>query len=168
MTSKLSAEGWASLYNDHAPWLLRWIGGRCRAGKTESADLLHETFLRLLTSQRYPEPAQSRAFLVQIAKGLMIDLQRRERLETAYLRWLSQLPEPSMPSPELKLLTIERLSRLDAVLDELSARARTAFLLSRFEGLTYQEIASRLEVSVGSVRKYMLSATAACMMAMSD
>ena len=48
------------------------------------------------------------------------------------------------------------------MLDSMPAKVREAFLLSQFEGLTYSQIAERLEVSVSSVQKYMLRAITAC------
>jgi DNA-directed RNA polymerase specialized sigma24 family protein len=49
------------------------------------------------------------------------------------------------------------------VLDQLPVNVRETFILSRFEHLTYSEIAARLDISVAAVRKYMLKATHACM-----
>jgi RNA polymerase sigma-70 factor (ECF subfamily) len=51
---------------------------------------------------------------------------------------------------------------IDTALDGLPARVRETFLLSQFDGLTYSDIAARLEISVGAVRKYMLKAAQAC------
>jgi DNA-directed RNA polymerase specialized sigma24 family protein len=51
------------------------------------------------------------------------------------------------------------------LLDGLSAKARTAFLMSRLEGLAYKEIAARLGVSVASVEKYMAAAVRHCYLA---
>ncbi|MRT32423.1 sigma-70 family RNA polymerase sigma factor, partial [Xylella fastidiosa subsp. multiplex] len=76
-------------------------------------------------------------------------------LEQAYLEQLAAMPEPLAPSPEDRLLVIEALHRIDAMLDALPARTRTVFLLSQLEGLGYEEIAQRLEVSVRTVKRDM-------------
>ena len=63
---------------------------------------------------------------------------------------------------------LEVLIRIDRMLDQLPAKVSQTFLLSRFEGLTYHQIADRLEISYGSVRKYMLRATQVCLLAMDE
>ena len=157
-----------SLYREHAVWLQGWL--RYRLGShADAADLVQDTYVRLLRSDcALDSIKEPRALLVQIAKGLAVDMHRRRRLEQSYLQALATLPEPDMPSPELSMLLLETLTRVDQALDALSHRARTAFLLSRFEGMTYSDIASRLGVSVASVRKYMLQAVSACHDAMGD
>ena len=92
----------------------------------------------------------------------MIDRFRRQKVEQAYLQALAHLPEQHMPAAEERLILLETLTRIDALLEGLKANVRTAFLLSRLEGLGYQAIAERLGVSVSSVEKYMATAIRHC------
>jgi len=155
-----------TLYNDHHLWLQEWL--RRRLGSSfDAADLAHDTYERLICSNRAPDhPAESRSWLMRIAKCLVIDLHRRRRLEKAYLDALAHLPERESPAAEVREIALEALIEIDAILDSLSAKAREAFLLSRLDRLTYPEIARHLNVSVASVQKYMLSAVKACYSAM--
>lgn len=149
------------LYHNHHGWLQGWL--RRRLGDRErAADIAQDTFLRLLVTRRMPEHSEGRRFLAQIARNLVIDQWRRQRIEQAYLESLAALPEPQTPSLETRAMVIETLMQIDAMLDGMPAKVREAFLLSQFEGLTYPQIAERLEVSVSSVQKYMLRAIAAC------
>jgi RNA polymerase sigma-70 factor (ECF subfamily) len=75
------------------------------------------------------------------------------------------LPEAQVPSPEHQLILLETLAHIDALLDGLAPKVRTAFLLSRLEGLGYKEIAIRLGVSLSSVEKYMATAIRHCFLA---
>jgi len=60
------------LYREHHDWLFRWLRGRLGC-ENDAADLTHETYLRLLVSGRLPPtPAQSRPFLLQVARGLAV------------------------------------------------------------------------------------------------
>ncbi|MEG0885070.1 MAG: sigma factor-like helix-turn-helix DNA-binding protein, partial [Janthinobacterium sp.] len=54
------------------------------------------------------------------------------------------------------------LHRIDAMLDGLGAKVRTAFLLSQLEGMAYADIAARLRVSERTVKRYMVQAYAQC------
>lgn len=150
-----------TLYIDHHPWLQSWL--RRRLGCAfDAADLAHDTYERLIDSKRMPTPHESRNWLMRIAQGLVVDLHRRRRLEIAYLEALAALPEQQAHSAETRQIVLETLIEIDAALDRMSTKTRTAFLLSRFEQLTYPQIAEHLNVSVASVQKYMLAATKAC------
>lgn len=151
-----------SLYANHHGWLYNWL--RRRMGCSHrAADLAHDTYLRLMVSGRLPVEQQARPYLMQIAKGLVIDRRRRSRIEQAWLETLTQQPDVFAPSPEESAIALEALIQIDALLAALKPRVRETFLLSRFDGLTYSDIASRLHISVASVRKYMLIAIQHCL-----
>lgn len=152
----------AQLYCDHHSWLYNWL--RRRVGCSHNAaDLAQDTYIRLLTSGRCPQQEQARPHLLQIAKGLVIDRHRRRIIEQAYLDALANQPEHFACSPEETALIIEALVRIDGALAQLKPIVRETFLLSRFEELTYSEIANRLNIAVATVRKYMLIAIQSCM-----
>lgn len=151
----------ATLYRDHHGWLHGWL--RKRLGDREqAADIAQDTFLRLLLGGRLPSFDEGRSYLAQIARNLVIDQWRRQRIERAYLDSITHLPEPESPSLETRAMVIETLLHIDAMLDAMPAKVREAFLLSQFEGLTYPQVAERLQVSVSSVQKYMQRAITAC------
>lgn len=155
------------LYCSHRGWLHDWL--RRRLGCSHhAADLVHDAYVRVMSSGRIPGPDQARPHLMQIAKGLVIDRYRRQQIEQAYLDTLAQLPEPIAISPEEHALTLEVLLRICAALDGLPGRVQQVFLLSRYEGLTYSAIAQRQGIAVATVRKYMLQASQACFAVMAD
>jgi len=153
-----------TMYADHHGWLRIWL--RRRLGNAfDAADLAHDTYLRIMRSGRVPPPDESRRLLAHVANGLLIDLHRRRRIEAAYLEAVAQLPEPLAPSEEVRALAVEALVEIDAILNDLPARVRTALLLRKLDGLSYREIAERLRVSVSSVEKYIASGLQACYLA---
>jgi RNA polymerase sigma factor (sigma-70 family) len=153
------------LYHDHSRWLRQWL--RARLGNAwDAADLAHDTYVRILHAGTRPAAGDSRRYLAQIANGLMIDLFRRRGIEAAYLDELSLLPDAQVPSEETRALVLEALVELDRVLGSLPAKARSALLLSRLDGLSYREIAQELGVSLSSVEKYIAAALEACYLAL--
>ena len=151
------------LYVDHQGWLNGWL--RRQLGCSQSAaDLAQDTFVRVLGRphevQGLREP---RAWLTSIAHGLVVDHVRRQDVERAYLEVIAQLPEPQAFSPEARLALMETLLALDALLDGLNPKARSAFLMSRLEDMSYPEIAASLGVSLSSVEKYMAAAIRHCL-----
>ncbi|TDF80860.1 sigma-70 family RNA polymerase sigma factor [Pseudomonas sp. H9] len=150
------------LYTDHHAWLLNWLRKRLQHRET-AADLMQDTFVQLLGRPAAgDELQQPRAWLTTVAKGLMVDRLRRQRLEQAYLQVLASQPEAFEVSPEDRLLLLETLVRIDALLDGLPANVRTAYLLSRLEGMPYRDIAVHLGVCLSSVEKYMAAAIRHC------
>lgn len=154
-----------ALYRDHRGWLLAWLR-RNIACAQRAEDLSQDTFVRLLNREGLGNPREPRAFLRMIAKGLLFDHFRRAALEQAYLGELAQLPEDEYPSPEQQQLILEDLRTIDRLLDQLSGKARAAFLYSRLEGLGHAEIAVRLEVSVPRVRQYLAQGMRQCYQAL--
>lgn len=153
-----------TLYEDHHAWLCRWLR-RKLTNPADAADLAHDTFVRLLGKppQQVQALREPRAWLTTAAHGLMVDHVRRQALERAYAETLALAPAATHPSPEERYLLLETLVRIDAMLDGLAPRARTAFLLSRLEGLPYTNIAQRLGVCLSSVEKYMAGALRHCL-----
>lgn len=150
-----------TLYSDHHHWLQSWL--RKKLGCHHSAaDLAHDTFVRLLSK---PEPLQvreSRALLVTVARSVLSNHFRRQKIERAYLEVLASLPEHAVPSLEEQALLLETLEELDRLLEGLPPAVRKAFLWSQLEGLAHGEIAERLGVSITTVKRYIVKAGVQC------
>lgn len=153
-----------ALYLEHHAWLTRWLRYRT-SDKDGAADLAQDTFLRVLAAKELPPLAEPRAFLATIARRLLVNQHRRERIEQAYLEALALQPEGHAASPETRHLLIETLCAIDKALDTLPAKVRAAFLMSQLEGLKHEEIAARLGVTTRSVSNYMVKAVQACFFA---
>ena len=132
------------------------------AQEADAADLAHDTFARILASNVsvFDEP---RAYLNCVAGGILANWWQRKSLERAYLAALAQLPEPQVPSPEVRLLVLETLHEIDAMLDTLPPLVRRAFLLSQLGGMKYEDIASEIDVSLITVKRYMKQAFLKCL-----
>ncbi|CAA2104203.1 sigma-70 family RNA polymerase sigma factor [Variovorax paradoxus] len=152
-----------AIYREHHGWLLGWFRRRL-GGASCAADLAHDTFVRLMTSRDAQQLNEPRAFLRTLAHGVVVNHWRRQDIERAWLDALAVLPEPLAPSPEERFLAFETLCRIDAMLDRLNPKARTAFLLSQLDGLAYAEIAVQLKVSERMVKKYMAQAMLQCLL----
>lgn len=162
----------ADLYSEHHGWLRGWLNRRM-GNAAEAADLAQDTFVKVLLAQRRPEGGASadgtmlrapRAYLATVAKHLLVNHLRRRSLERAYLEVLATMPEPEAPSPEQRALVLEALQEVDAMLDGLPPKVRLTFVMSQVEGLSYAEIAARLNIGLRSVKRYMALALAECIL----
>lgn len=156
-----------ALYSDHNGWLKGWL--RARLGNaSDAADLAQDTFLRVLSTRNVAAIREPRTYLSAIARALMIDKFRRQAVEQAYLQALALCPEPLDISPETRLLILETLTAVDAMLDGLGERTRRIFLAVQLEGLNYVATGERLGVSVTTVKKHMIRAMTHCLLLMDD
>ncbi|MDP3608386.1 MAG: sigma-70 family RNA polymerase sigma factor [Methylophilus sp.] len=147
-----------SLYRSHHGWLVSWL--KRRLGCIQNAnDLAQDTFLHVIDkSTSFAQVNEPRALLSTIAHGLMVDHVRRKDLEQAYLQTIAHLPQRLDASPEDRLIFIEALLHIDQLFNGLKPNVRDVFLLSRLEGMTYPEIATKLGVSLRTVESHMAQA----------
>ncbi|WAH60243.1 sigma-70 family RNA polymerase sigma factor [Pseudomonas silvicola] len=149
------------LFGDHHGWLLQRLHARLGC-QHDAADMAAETFMQVVALPAPEGIREPRALLTTIAKRLMYDTWRRRDLERAYLQALALQPEAVEPSAEERALTMETLLAIDALLDGLSPRARTAFLCSQLDGMKYADIAAMLGVSTIRVRQYVAKGLKLC------
>ncbi len=152
-----SEDSLQTLYRNHGGWLQGWLRGKlgCTA---DAADIAQDTFVRVMLARNADEIREPRSYLSSIARGLVIDLFRRRSLEHAYRETLAALPEALAPSPEERVLMLEALLEVDAMLSGLGTRVKRCFILSQFQGLTYAQIAEQLDVSLRTVKSDMARA----------
>lgn len=138
-----------ALYRAESRWLVAFL--RRRFGREQAEDLAQETFIR--ASGVHVELRNPRAFLAKIALNAARDVARREAVRPVFAA--EDLNASVGPGQAESLL-------LKQVILAMPAREREVFLLSRFAGLTYAEIAHRCGVSVKSVEARMNRALAVC------
>lgn len=162
-TPPAPADTLEALYQGHHGWLLGWLRRRLHCPHN-AADLAQDTFIRVLCAGPYVAPREPRAFLATVARRLLIDNGRRKRLEQAYRDELEQwaLELEQAPSPEQILLAVQVLEGIDRALSRMAPRVREAFILRHLDGLSQNEIAVRLGVSLRTVQVDLVLALEAC------
>lgn len=149
------------LYTCHQPWLLSWLTKKLDC-QQQAADLSQDTFARIVKKQQYLTLAEPRAFLTTVAKRVLANHWRREQLEQGYLEALAQAPETFVPSEEERAILFETLYEIDRLLDGLPQVVKQAFLFAQLDGMKQAEIAHELNISITSVKRYLVRASAHC------
>lgn len=150
----------ADLFRRNRPWLLALL--KLRAPR-DAEDLLQETFLRA-SRQRLGEIRHPRAWLATIALNLVREQHRRRSVHVPIAETDGALPYEdagSSAGQDEALLLKQIILSLPPTLAEV-------FVLSRFEGLTYPEIAQRCGVSTKTVEWRMSKALAICAARLKD
>jgi RNA polymerase sigma factor (sigma-70 family) len=157
----------ALIWNDSlADELQRFLTRRLKCAEA-AADLTHETYIRLQQRDSRSSHDNARALAFHIAMNLAVDYQRKASVRDRYQAegdqdTITESASDSQFQPEHILIARQRLQMLQSALDELSPECRTAFLLHGTEGLTYAEIARRLNISVSMVGKHLAQAMRHC------
>ena len=131
----------------------------------EAADLTQETFLSALKAvKKFRGEADLKTWLVRIAinesRNRFRWWKRRRREKTFSIDApvgenetpFSETISSNCANPEETVLQREREQRLTKALSHLSEIFREAVVLCDIEGLSYEEIASALQVNIGTVK----------------
>ena len=151
-----------ALYRRHAGYLLA-LSARLLANRSEAEDVVQDTFVtgfRQLPTLR--EPAALRAWLSQIAVGLVRHRIRRRRL-TRLLgldRGADDATLAALAAPGLSAEGRVELALVDDVLRRLRTEARIAWMLRRVEGLELAEVASLAGCSLATAKRRIAEADA--------
>lgn len=151
-------------YSDHHHWLHAWLSRRLGCPH-RAADVAQNTFLRLFSARdALLTVQQPRAWLTTTARRLIVDEVRHRRIEQAYLAELTAMAAgcAGAPSPEQILDAVQALLQLEAVLDAVAPKARTAFLRHYLDDEPQAVVAQELGVSVRMVRKYLAQVLLQC------
>ncbi|KFE55366.1 sigma-70 family RNA polymerase sigma factor [Pseudomonas syringae] len=155
------------IYEQHHSWLHGWLRSRL-SNACDAADVAHDTFVRILGAANATQIREPRDYLATVARGLVIDRYRRRAIELAYQQAMADRPQDTVISEEDKALIIDTLLAVDKTLENLGSRTKRIFMASQVEGLTYQQIALELNVSLTTVKKHMVRAFTECSLLMAQ
>ena len=164
MNLNVQKQLWLShVYQTHQTTLLSWFKHKLQHHH-QSEDLSQEVFYRALKSNYcFTSIKEPQAWLMGIAKHVIIDHWRRQHIERLYLEALAYLPEEFYPSAEHEVCIRETLYQVHLMLEKLPQRTAQVFLLSQLDGLTYYTIAEKLGISEATVKRDMKQAFLACL-----
>ena len=169
MTTEDKNQFLAALVSEHRTALEKYLARKLDSPE-DAAEVAQEAFLRLHRMESPQQLDNARAFLFQVATNLAVDQLRRRKLHFRFIRVeKSQAPEgepvdinASAASPEQIIGAREKLKAIYSAVDEMPLKVKQAFLLHRRSGMSYNDIAEEMQVSVSSVEKYILQALKHC------
>jgi RNA polymerase sigma-70 factor (ECF subfamily) len=114
-------------------------------------DAAQEAFIRAWVNLPSFEPRASiRNWLYRIAVNAALDVLRRKSEETVEDEVLLMVSDQTA-GPEEALIRKEQAELLQQALQSLPAASRSVLVLREYGGLSYQEIASVLDIPIGTV-----------------
>lgn len=144
---------------------------RMTKNAADAEDIYQDAFLKVFRSAgRFRPDGKFRPWLYQIATNSCMDLMRKRtrRKETSLDAGgpdgdTPMTVEDLKPSPAAQSEQRERQAALADAVAALPEKQRAVFLMARYEGLPYAEIAEALDVPVGTIKSRMNTAVNALM-----
>jgi RNA polymerase sigma-70 factor, ECF subfamily len=126
--------------------------------KEESENIVQEVFLKLWENRTKVEKDSSiKSYLFSIAYNSTITLIRKKIKDNQFIEYLKSLQE-IYEEPEIEFEYKELTEKLNDIVSKLPQRQKEVYLLHKEEGLTYKDIAVKLQISVNTIENHMSKA----------
>lgn len=158
LTEPDNEDSFGSVYISYNHDLCRFIARRMET-REDVDDIAQEVYFRAVRAYRKGQKL-TLSYIYKIASNLIIDFFRRRKTHLAEAHCPIddiELESPA-PNPEQALRSKQGVEAYRKVLRTLKPECRRAFILHRFRGLTYAEIADEMEISKISVKNHIYQA----------
>jgi RNA polymerase sigma-70 factor (ECF subfamily) len=148
------------------PALMAFFRRRVR-NSNEAEDLVHEVFVRMLQQRKSATPD---VYIFQIARNLLVDRIRKDRVRDRYREGLAAEPNRDHDGfdPHRLAEGREQLTLLTKAMGDLPERTRAIFILYRVENMSQDAIASAFGISTSAVKQHVAKAMALLLREMRD
>jgi RNA polymerase sigma factor (sigma-70 family) len=150
----------ADLAATHGPQLRRFLVARVR-NVADVPDIVQEIYLRMLRIPNIESIRSPEAYLFTVAQHAVQQHTLRQTATPPSIELTQMLDIPSA-SPELDPVlatdAIQCIEQLQDAIEELSPKVRATFLMHRRDGLSFNDIGTRLGISRPMVKKNLMKA----------
>lgn len=124
--------------------------------KEVTEEIVQDVFLKIWnTRDTLPNVSNFHAWLYIVSKNQAISVLRKAIRERAGKELITHNPDDQ----EDNSWENEKLSAIEKAIAQLPPQQKKVFMLSRYEGLSYKEIAAQMHISTETVKKYLQIAT---------
>lgn len=146
---------WESVVNEYyaglCEYVLRFVGSA-----EVAEDLVQDLLLHLWESRGPRDTTRlTRPYLYAAARNRALKYLRHRRVADAWVARVRHEEPPGSDTPEDLLVRAELEVMVERAIADLPPRCRTIFLLRRRHQLSYDDIAERVGVSLGTVKSQM-------------
>jgi RNA polymerase sigma-70 factor (ECF subfamily) len=117
-------------------------------------DIVQETFIKLWKSGgRFASVPELKGFLYTVTRnGCLNQLRGREREEQRYKAVSGETGTPVSPDESDEITRLEYLAAINRVVRQMPQKMQAVFLLSYEDGMSVEQIAKRMNITVKTVR----------------
>ena len=143
--------------------LVRYLSVRLRSTK-DAEEVAQEAYIRILKLDEPDTVSHLQAYLFKIASNIAIDRMRVQARRPQHIPFDGLIED--IPAPASRVDRIvdaqQQLVLIREIVTELPPKCRKAFLLYKFKGRSYLEIAETMNLTQSMIRKYVLRAVVYC------
>jgi len=123
--------------------------------KEDAKEIIQETFLKLWNKRTTIDSSYSlKSFLFSITYNITIDLLRKRAKDVDFQNQLKHYFDGEGARTDELVIFNELNENLSRLIGELPEQRRKVYMMSREEGMTHKEIATRLGISVKTVENH--------------
>lgn len=146
------------LFDEHFDALRSYIYYRI-SDEDVATDYAQDVFLTLWEKRaKWNDMSHLKSLLYKMASDLIVTHYRKGNTQAQFEQHLQVQVNEHQETPESTLEYSELTKRIADALATMNEGQRVAFLMNREEGLTYREIAERLDISEKAVEKRLSNA----------
>jgi RNA polymerase sigma-70 factor (family 1) len=151
-------QAFSKLYHHYVPKLYNHIFRICKS-ETLAEDIVHDVFVKVWENRsNLNENLSFQSYLFTIAKNHLLNLIKRASKEQDICKELILGSKVSFNYTEHAVQFNETNTFLNEAIEKLSPQKKIIFKLCKNEGLTYEEIATKLGITKGTVNVQVVSA----------
>lgn len=144
-------EAFRELYNHYAPILYRYVNSSLRS-YDDSCEIVQTVFTKLwIIRSKVRSDTSFQSFLFTITRNLLFNFVRSKYYSTIQNRYDVDSLVDDDQTCDLKDMDRNLADQINTALQKLPERRREIFLLNKFYGYTYKEIAEKLNISENTV-----------------
>jgi RNA polymerase sigma-70 factor (ECF subfamily) len=144
-----------ALYRKYSKRLYKF-GYSILKSQEEAENLIQDVYLNLWENRYKVEKDSSiKSYLFTIAYNSAITIIRKKARESEFIEYLKTLQKISEEPVNMAFEYNELTNKLEEIIKALPQRQKEVYLLHRVEGLKYNEIAERLNISMNTIENHM-------------
>lgn len=151
------------LYLHYAP-KVRDFAFRMLKDRTEAEDITHDIFLRVWEQRSSVGNVLSfKSYLFRMTRNAIFNAFKHRQVRTRYETQMAADGPQAGPAPsetDERITTADLLEMIDLLVRNMPEQRRRVFCMSRYEKLTYNEIAQKLDISPKTVQYHISEALA--------
>ncbi len=166
------------LFDRFSPRVLKYVQ-RLLGNGARAEEVTQDVFVQVFRFRgRYRPESRFVTWLFTIATNLSLNELRRPERRLRVDLWEPRegddrregpaLPDPDAPTPEEGASSLELKATLERAIAALPEKQRAALLLSRMDGLAYQDVAAALGCTEGAVKALVFRATQSLKLRLKD
>lgn len=127
---------------------------------TDSEELVQVVFISIWEHRKTLDDSKSiRSYIYRSAVNFIYNCLKKKAVRNKYMEQELQKPESSVNQTYEQIFYMDLERRIDTILSSLPLQQQKIFNFRRFEGLSHEEIAKKLELSVRTVENQIYRVT---------